>query len=70
MRQSELNRQVAKATGETVSTIKRLGFLIADPSEPIEDPDSKDTVSKLHPWLRVGAGRSESIDRHLPFHRS
>ena len=31
MKQAELNRAVARATGETVTTIKRLGFLLADP---------------------------------------
>jgi len=31
MRQSELNRAVASVTGETIATIKRLGFLLADP---------------------------------------
>ncbi|MCG6156326.1 hypothetical protein [Rubinisphaera margarita] len=31
MRQSELNRAVASATGESIATIKRLGFLLSDP---------------------------------------
>jgi hypothetical protein len=30
MKQADLNRAVARATGETVSTIRRLGFLIAE----------------------------------------
>ena len=30
MKQSDLDRAVARATGESVSTIKRLGFLLAD----------------------------------------
>ena len=38
MRQADLDRAVARATGETVSTIKRLGFLLADPTEQLE-PD-------------------------------
>ncbi|QDU94477.1 hypothetical protein [Lignipirellula cremea] len=33
MKQSDLNRAVALATGETISTIKRLGFLLADPDD-------------------------------------
>jgi hypothetical protein len=36
MKQADLNRAVARATGETVSTVKRLGFLLADPSEAAE----------------------------------
>lgn len=31
MHQSELNRSVARACGESVATIKRLGFMLADP---------------------------------------
>ena len=37
MQQSELNRQVAKQTGESVATIKRLGFLLDEPVEAGED---------------------------------
>ena len=59
MRQSELNRQVAKATGETVSTIKRLGFLIADPSEPIDEADSPDLGGRVIDWDEVEWSRSE-----------
>ena len=40
MKQSDLNREVARATGETVSTIKRLGFLLDDPrSESLSADD-------------------------------
>ena len=38
MKQNDLNRAVARATGETVSVIKRVGFMIMDPSKPVEDP--------------------------------
>ena len=31
MRQADLDRAVARATGETIATIKRLGFLLDDP---------------------------------------
>ena len=37
MRQADLNRAVSRATGETVSTIQRLGFALAD--SPHEQPD-------------------------------
>ncbi len=42
MNQRELNRSIAAATGESVSRIARLGFLLADPSEPIDDPHHED----------------------------
>ena len=47
MHQSDINRSVARATGESVSRIARLGFLLADPSEPIDDPNS----DQLGPWV-------------------
>jgi hypothetical protein len=37
MRQADLNRAVSRATGESVSTIQRLGFVLAD--SPHEQPD-------------------------------
>ncbi len=54
MRQNELNRQVARATGESVSTIRRLGFLLAEPSEAIGDPDSESLGGERH---RLGCAR-------------
>ena len=39
MQQAELNRAVARATGETVSTIKRLGFLLADPIDGFQSDE-------------------------------
>ena len=30
MNQTELNRAVARATGESLTTVRRLGFLLAD----------------------------------------
>ncbi len=38
MTQSQLNRAVADATGETVTEIKRLGFGLADPDVVAFDP--------------------------------
>lgn len=35
--QNELDRAVARSTGESVSTVKRFGFILAEPpSEPLE----------------------------------
>lgn len=50
MSQSELYRSVAAATGETISTIKPLGFLIADPSQPISDPAAEDLGPHVIDW--------------------
>lgn len=62
MQQSELNRQVARATGETVSTIKRIGFLIADPSEPIGDPDSPDLGGRVLDWDEIEQSQFENAE--------
>jgi hypothetical protein len=39
MTQAKLNRSVARATGESVHTIRRLGFSIADPACTNFDPE-------------------------------
>ena len=49
MKQADLNRAVARATGETVETIKRLGFLLASPEETL-DPDSPDLGPRVLDW--------------------
>ncbi|TWT64372.1 hypothetical protein [Rubinisphaera italica] len=56
MHQSELNRAVAHATGETVSTIKRLGFLIAETDERI-DPDDEYHGPYIIDWDELEASR-------------
>ena len=50
MHQNDLNRAVAAATGETVSTTKRLGFLIADPQGCIPDPDAPELGGRVIDW--------------------
>ena len=44
MNQRELNRSIAAATGESVSRIARLGFLLANPRDEITDPNATTTV--------------------------
>ena len=56
MHQSDLNRAVSRATGETVSTIKRLGFLIADPDLDL-DPHDEDLGPYLIDWDELEAAR-------------
>jgi hypothetical protein len=59
MRQVEINRAVSRATGETVTTIKRLGFLIADPAELISDPDSPELGGRVLDWDEFDQFRGE-----------
>jgi hypothetical protein len=51
---SELNRAVAQATGETVSTIHHLGFQPADPLSIVED-DLHDRPPSMIDWDIVQA---------------
>ena len=60
MRQTDLNRSVARATGETVSTIARIGFIIADPSEPIDDPHSEELGPLVIDWDSMHDQRNEA----------
>ena len=41
MTQLDLNRAVAKATGESVAVVDHLGFQLADPSEVRFDPEPR-----------------------------
>ncbi len=47
MRQSELNRFVCEATGESRRTVARLGWILSDPDETFDDPHDE----KLGPWV-------------------
>ncbi len=49
MKQTDLNRAVALATGETIATVKRLGFLLAEPQESV-DPDSDTSGPLVIDW--------------------
>ena len=68
MKQSDLNRAVALATGETIATVKRLGFLLAEPQETV-DPDSDTSGPLVIDWdeldnLRM-APQTEGLN-HVP----
>ncbi len=39
MTQCQLNRAVARATGETIGTIHHMGFSVADPDDVCFDPE-------------------------------
>lgn len=42
MYQSDIDRAVASATGESLTEIRRRGFGLIDPFEPVFDPESID----------------------------
>ena len=50
MTQHELNRAVARATGESSRTISRLGFSVADPDIVDYDPEPYDLQEKHLDW--------------------
>ena len=56
MKQSELNRQVAKQTGESIATIKRLGFVLDEPIAPGEDVE-RDLGPLVIDWDALEAQR-------------
>ena len=58
MKQADLDRAVARATGETVSTIKRLGFLLADPADS-PGGDSDEQGPYVVDWDELEAQRNE-----------
>ncbi len=68
MKQADIDRAVALATGETVSTIKRLGFLLADPIDSLDldaDLDLDDDPYVID-WDQVEADRSVRGPLHEP----
>ncbi|TWU37940.1 hypothetical protein Q31b_47290 [Novipirellula aureliae] len=62
MLQADLYRSVSRATGESVATIKRLGFLIADPSQPISDSEAEILGPHVIDWDVLDAYRNENTD--------
>ena len=56
MRQTDLNREVARATGETVAEIRRLGFGLADEVDPSFDPEPAG-FGRVVDWDAVDAER-------------
>jgi len=61
MTQNDLNRAVARATGETVSTISSLGFLLDEPGgrfdSHLSDPEVID-------WDALDEQRHSQVDRN------
>ena len=57
MTQSELNRAVARATGENLRVISRLGFTLADPICVEHDPEQCDGEHGFLDWDAVDSER-------------
>jgi hypothetical protein len=60
MNQSQLDRAVARATGETRNTVRRLGFSIADPPVVRHDPEPSLRAPLVVDWDELDAQRSSS----------
>ncbi len=62
MKQADLNRAVALATGESMSTVKRLGFLLAEPDETV-DPEAEESGPYVIDWDELETNRLNSDRR-------
>lgn len=60
MTQRELDRAVARATGESVETIQRVGFLLADPAIPM-DPDDDQFGPPILDWDELENRRADRV---------
>ena len=60
MRQSRINRMVARATGEDLREIRRMGFTIADPARVGYDPEPKQRRFRTLDWDEVKRERSHT----------
>jgi hypothetical protein len=57
MNQSQLDRAVARATGEPLETIHRMGFSIADPDSVHHDPEPSQRRPLAVDWDDLDARR-------------
>lgn len=67
MTQAELNRAVARATGESIAEVKRIGFLLAEPDREIPDPDDEDFGPSVFDWDEFDEMRMVASERHAVF---
>lgn len=61
MQQADLDRAVARVTGETVSTIKQRGFLLADANSDF-DPDPPEYEPNIVDWDELESQRRTGIN--------
>lgn len=67
MKQSLLERAVARATGEAISTIRRMGFSLFDPTAADNDFDALPTPQTVN-WDRLDASRPAYLPQRARFH--
>ena len=68
MTQTQLNRAVARATGESPSTIRHLGFGIADPAVVCHDPESL-RRPRIVNWDRLDIQRASYLPQRSHWQR-
>jgi hypothetical protein len=66
--QTQLHRAVARATGESRSTIRRLGFGIADPALVCHDPEPL-RRPRIVDWDRLDAQRQGFLSQRSRWQR-
>jgi hypothetical protein len=66
MTQSDLNRAVSRATGESVATIRRLGFLLSEPGDTIPDPEDEALGPSVLDWDALDQRRYGRQVRECP----
>lgn len=64
MTQQQLDREVAKVTGESICDIRQRGFSIADPVEVAFDPEPDQLPPQFIDWDEF-----EEIEQPRPFRR-
>lgn len=57
MNQSQLDRAVARATGESLDTVSRMGFSIANPESVHYDPEPSRRRPLVVDWDQLDARR-------------
>lgn len=68
MKQSLLERAVALATGESISTIRRMGFSVFDPAGPHDELDALPRPRTVN-WDRLDANRPGYLPQRARLHR-
>ena len=63
MTQADLDCSVAHATGESVATIRQLGFSVADPDIADYDPEPYDLPPQMVDWDQLDAERDVVFPR-------
>jgi hypothetical protein len=63
MTQSQLERAVARATGESLSTVRSMGFNLFDPTATQEDLDALPRPQTVN-WDRLDSNRPGYLPQH------